>query len=62
MMDKTLDNKTGQVQTDIEQLLVSSSGTGHESVAAKIRRVRKTYNIPLLLMMTVIVVFGLIVL
>lgn len=62
MMDKTLDNKTGPVQTDIEQLLVSSSGGGQESIAAKFRRVRKRYNIPLLLMMTAIVVFGLIVL
>ena len=63
MMDKTYDQHTsGKVDSDIEKLIEPSMAKGTESVAARFRKARKRYNIPLLLMMTVLVVFGLIVL
>lgn len=63
MMDKPYDNQMNSgTNADIEQLLETAPKKTSESVAARFRKVRKRYNIPLLLMMTVLVVFGLIVL
>jgi len=63
MMDNSHDKAPqGQAKADIEQLIDPSSRTSSESFAVRFKKARKRYNIPLLLMMTVIVVFGLIVL
>lgn len=63
MMDKPNENKQAQVPVaDFEQLIDPLQRNSPDSFAVRFKKARKRYNIPLLLMMTVIVVFGLIVL